>query len=152
MKKLLLYFFSHRTLALIRWDLHFLSVRINSRLFSRTSRLLDVIKKKGEPLYLNLGSGPRGLDAANWVNVDGFKDTNVHYLCDFGRPLPFRIETFDSIFCEHVLEHFIKSQRKKFINRMQSYFKEGGSVKSNSTRWNKNFEFLFQRSGQNHKI
>ena len=129
MRKLLLFFFSHRTLALIRWDLHFLFVRMNNLLFSKTSGLLNDIKKKSEPLYLNLGSGPRGLDAANWVNVDGFKDANVHYLCDFGRPLPFGSETFDGIFCEHVLEHFTNDNGRKLLIECHRILKKGGVLR-----------------------
>jgi predicted SAM-dependent methyltransferase len=59
-----------------------------------------------KPLFLNLGSGPRGLDDAHWVNIDGFRESHVHYLTDFLRPLPFKDNSFVGVFCEHVLEHF----------------------------------------------
>ena len=102
---------------------------MNNLLFSKTSGLLNDIRKKSGPLYLNLGSGPRGLDAANWVNVDGFKDTNVHYLCDFGRPLPFGSETFDGIFCEHVLEHFTNDNGRKLLIECHRILKKGGVLR-----------------------
>jgi predicted SAM-dependent methyltransferase len=55
---------------------------------------------------LNLGSGPRGIDDPHWLNVDGFRDRNVHYMLDCSRPLPFREDSFNGVFCEHVIEHF----------------------------------------------
>lgn len=129
MRKFLLYFFSHRTLALIRWDLHFFSIRIKNIIFSRTGILLKSIRGKSGPVYLNLGSGPRGLDTANWVNIDGFKDKNVHYLCDFSRPLPFEDETFDGIFCEHVLEHFTYGSGRTLLVECKRILKKDGVLR-----------------------
>ena len=129
MRKLLLLFFSHRTLALIRWDLHFLGIRIKNVIFSRTGSLLKSVREKSGPLYLNLGSGPRGVAAANWINIDGFKDNNVHYLCDFSRPLPFENETFDGIFCEHVLEHFTYENGRALLIECKRILKRDGVLR-----------------------
>ena len=129
MRNLLLFFFSHRTLALIRWDIHFLGIRIKNVLFSRTTRLLKSIRERPGPLYLNLGSGPRGLTAAEWINIDGFKDKNVHYLCDFSRPLPFDDETFNGIFCEHVLEHFTYENGRKLLVECKRILKKNGVLR-----------------------
>jgi len=129
MRDLLLFFFSHRTLALIRWDIHFFSIRIGNVLFWRTGRLLKEIRKKSGPVYLNLGSGPRGSTAPEWVNIDGFKDKNVHYLCDFSRPLPFDNDTFDGIFCEHVLEHFTYEQGQILMEECKRILKKGGVIR-----------------------
>ncbi len=78
---------------------------------------------------MNLGSGPRGLDAPNWLNVDAFPDKNVHYLLDFNRPLPFKAETFDGVFCEHVLEHFSFEDGVSVMTEIQRILKSGGSVR-----------------------
>ena len=129
MRKLLLSFFSHRTLALIRWDIHFVGIRARNRIFSRTRKLLNDISKKSGPLYLNLGSGPRGLKAPDWINIDGFKDKNVQYLCDFSRPLPFENETFDGIFCEHVFEHFTYADGRKLMLECRRILKSGGVLR-----------------------
>jgi predicted SAM-dependent methyltransferase len=129
MRKLLLVFFSHRTLALIRWDVHFMRIRTGNRLFSRTNKLLKYISKKSSPLFLNLGSGPRGIDAPEWINIDGFKDKNVQYLCDFARPLPFKDNTFDGIFCEHVLEHFTNESGRKLLIECSRILKKGGVLR-----------------------
>jgi predicted SAM-dependent methyltransferase len=58
------------------------------------------------PRYLNLGSGQRGFESPNWINVDGFPFSHTHYLADIARPLPFEDATFDGVFFQHVLEHF----------------------------------------------
>jgi predicted SAM-dependent methyltransferase len=105
-RRWLLYLLSHRTLALIRWDLHFLLVRIRNAVTGADRKLLARTSRAPHPRYLNLGSGPRGRDESNWVNVDGYMDHNVHHLMDFGRPFPFADGSFDGIFTEHVLEHF----------------------------------------------
>jgi predicted SAM-dependent methyltransferase len=129
MRKLLLSFFSHRTLALIRWDIHFVGIRAGNRMFSRTGKLLKEISKKSGPLYLNLGSGPRGLNSSAWINIDGFKDKNVQYLCDFSRALPFEDETFDGIFCEHVFEHFTYENGRKLMLECRRILKKSGVLR-----------------------
>jgi len=105
MKRLLLFLFTHRFLAIARWEIHFLLLRTRNALTGQRARIAKAMKGRG-PLYLNLGSGPRGLDDGRWVNVDGFVDRNVHFTLDFGRPLPFADKAFAGAFCEHVLEHF----------------------------------------------
>jgi len=129
MRNLLLYFFSHRTLALLRWDFHFIMVRVRNTFFNERNNLNKRIQKQISPLYLNLGSGPRGLNNASWINIDGYKDKNVHFLCDFNRPLPFDAETFDGIFCEHVLEHFNYENGKKLLNECKRILKKRGVIR-----------------------
>jgi predicted SAM-dependent methyltransferase len=129
MRKLFLFLLSHRTLALLRWDLHFLRVRLNNFLFNKEARLKKIVEKKPGLKYLNLGSGPRGLMDASWVNIDGYKDTNVHFLCDFNRRLPFASETFDGIFCEHVLEHFDYQGGRKLLVECLRILKKGGVIR-----------------------
>ena len=78
------------------------------------------------PLFLNLGSGPRGLDDSHWVNADGFRDRNVHYLLDFGRPLPFPDKSFDGVFCEHVMEHFSLQDGERIAREVHRVLRAGG--------------------------
>lgn len=106
MRRILENLFAHRTLALLRWDIHFIKVRIVNTVTFQKKKLNKKLSIKTEKKFLNLGSGPRGLEQPEWVNIDGFKDKNVDYVCDFNKILPFKENTFDGIFCEHVLEHF----------------------------------------------
>jgi predicted SAM-dependent methyltransferase len=129
MRDILLFVFSHRTLALIRWDLHFIAVRMKNFLFNKRKGLKQRIGKGTERLFLNLGSGPRGLQDRKWINVDGYKDKNVHYLCDFNRRLPFDSKVFDGIFCEHVLEHFSYENGNKLLSECRRILKDGGIIR-----------------------
>jgi len=106
MRRLALSLFSHRFLAIARWDLHFVALRLKNRVRRQRKAIRAFLQTMKDPKYLNLGSGPRGLLDAHWMNVDGFPDRNVHFQVDLGRRLPFEDNTFDGVFCEHVLEHF----------------------------------------------
>lgn len=105
-RRALLFALSHRTLALIRWDLHFLRVRARNTLVGANKRLRTRTFCAPRPRYLNLGSGERGFAAPNWINVDGYPFPHVHHLMDLARPLPFDDASFDGILFQHVLEHF----------------------------------------------
>jgi predicted SAM-dependent methyltransferase len=129
MKDFLLRLFSHRTLAGIRWDLHMLRVRIGNCVKGSPKKLRAFVAKRQEPVLLNLGSGPRGLATPNWINVDAFPDTNVHFLLDFNRQLPFTNESLDGVFCEHVLEHFSIEDGLKLLKEIHRSLKPGGCVR-----------------------
>jgi hypothetical protein len=92
-----LFFFSHRLLALARWDLHFMRLRLRNFL----TRKHAAIRKRAasaRPMYLNLGSGPRGIDDLHWINVDGYPDKNVDFLLDFARHCHFPISRLMACF------------------------------------------------------
>ena len=97
---------SHRTLAVLRWDLHFLKLRIRNSLTGAGRRLRSRTARMPRPRYLNLGSGERGFESPNWINVDGFPFRHTHHLADIARRLPFDSASLDGIFFQHVLEHF----------------------------------------------
>lgn len=129
MRSLLLFFFSHRTLANLRWDLHLLRVRLKNRLTGSHQKLTAFVRRRSSPVYLNLGSGPRGLDSPHWINVDAFADTNVHFLLDFTRPLPFESASLDGMFCEHVLEHFTLEDGQQLMTEIHRCLKPGGTAR-----------------------
>jgi predicted SAM-dependent methyltransferase len=129
LRRVLLFVFSHRTLALIRWDLHLLHVRVRNALSRSKERLLVRTFRAARPRYLNLGSGPRGLAASNWINVDAFPDKNVHHLMDFGRRFPFADASFDGIFSEHVLEHFTREDGARVFRECRRILAPGGLLR-----------------------
>ena len=120
---------SHRTAALLRWDLHFLGVRARSSLGSTDARIARQIESSPKPIYLNLGSGPRGVDSPHWLNVDGFPDRNVQHVIDFSRPLPIGDGTVDGIFSEHVQEHFTLEDGVTLLSECHRILVPGGWVR-----------------------
>lgn len=113
----------------MKWDLYFIKVNFNNALFNKKSTLQERFNLNSTNKYLNLVSGPRGLDKNSWVNIDGYTDTNVHYLCNFNKALPFADETFDGIFCEHVVEHFDFEHGVKMITECRRILKKGGIIR-----------------------
>lgn len=126
MRRLLLFLFSHRFLAIARWELHFIWTRAWNTVTWQKGRIARTLAGRARPLYLNLGSGPRGLAHHRWINVDGFKNRNVHFLLDFSRRMPFLGGTFDGVFCEHVLEHFSLEDGQRIASEVRRILAPGG--------------------------
>lgn len=126
LRRILLGLFSHRLLAIGRWDLHFLRIRIWNLITLQPWRLRKWVSDRPTPRFLNLGSGPRGIDDDHWINVDGFRDHHVHYLLDLSRPLPFPDCSFDGVFCEHVLEHFSLGDGERLAREIFRTLRPGG--------------------------
>ena len=70
MRSFLLFLFSHHFLAITRWEIYFLRLRLANVIFGRNPRLYCFAKSRPQPRYLNFGSGPRGQDEPTWVNID----------------------------------------------------------------------------------
>lgn len=126
MRSLLLSVFSHRTLALARWDANLLGVRLRGALTGQRAKIARFVSSRATPVLLNLGAGPRGVDDAHWVNVDAAPDKGVRFLVDFSRPLPFDDAVFDGVFCEHVLEHFTQADGERLASDVRRILKPGG--------------------------
>lgn len=128
-RQLVLSLISHRTAALFKWDLHFLVVRLRGRWTELRSEIAKQILDSSRPLYLNLGSGPRGLDSPHWLNLDGYADINVHHLVDFSKPLPIASSSIDGVFSEHVLEHFDLETGIELLRECHRVLVPGGRVR-----------------------
>jgi predicted SAM-dependent methyltransferase len=125
----LLSLFNHRFLAMARWEFHFLRLRSWNFLTGQRRRIQRDLASRNAPLFLNLGSGPRGRGDRHWVNIDAYPDKNVEYLIDFCRTLPFATGTFDGAFCEHVLEHFSMQEGLKIASDVRRVLQPGGSFR-----------------------
>lgn len=53
---------------------------------------------------LDLGCGGNKFSSA--IGVDLYYRPDVDIIADLSRPLPFKNNTFDAIYCSHILEHF----------------------------------------------
>jgi predicted SAM-dependent methyltransferase len=125
MRRALLFFFSHRLLALARWDIHFILLRLRNALTRQHSTIRKRVAS-ARPIYLNLGSGPRGIADPCWINIDGYRDKNVQFLLDFTRPLPFADQSLDGIFCEHVFEHFTQEDGERLACELRRCLRPRG--------------------------
>ena len=126
MRKFLLFLFSHRSLAILRWDIYFLGLRLGAWAVGQRKRAARLVAGRTAPVLLNLGAGPRGLDDQHWVNVDGYQDANVHLLVDLQRRLPFADACFDGVFSEHVLEHFTEEDGLRLAAEVLRVLRPGG--------------------------
>ncbi|HEY1750137.1 MAG TPA: methyltransferase domain-containing protein [Caulobacteraceae bacterium] len=126
MRRLLLFLLSHRSLATLRWDIHFMWVRLGNWAGGQRSRAARLVSSRSAPVLLNLGAGPRGRDDGRWVNVDGYNDANVHLLVDLQRRLPFADASFDGVFSEHVLEHFTEEDGLRLASDVARILRPGG--------------------------
>jgi predicted SAM-dependent methyltransferase len=127
--RIALLLFSHRLLALSRWDAHFLWVRLVNLLTGQKGRIARFLATRASPVYLNFGSGPRGKSGSNWLNIDGYPDTNVHFCLDFSRPLPIPDNALDGIFCEHVMEHFTYEAGLQICAELYRTMRPGGVIR-----------------------
>lgn len=129
LSSLVLSLISHRTAATFRWDLHFLSVRAGAAIRGTRANIAKQVARSPRPFFLNLGSGPRGLASPNWMNLDGYADTNVDYLVDLSRPLPVPDNAFDGIFSEHVQEHFSLEDGIALLRECHRILAPGGCIR-----------------------
>jgi predicted SAM-dependent methyltransferase len=125
----LLSMFSHRLLAVARWDLHLLRLRVANRLRGEQARLTQVIAARPRPLFLNLGAGPRGIVDPHWLNVDACATPGVDAQLDLARPLPFPTAAFDGAFCEHVLEHFTQDEAACLLREVRRVLRPGAMLR-----------------------
>jgi predicted SAM-dependent methyltransferase len=129
MRRLLLGLFTHRMLAIVRWDLYLLRVRGQNALTFQKQRIGARLARGVRPLYLNLGAGPRGLADEHWINVDAVDAPNVDYLVDFFRALPFPDESFDGIFTEHALEYFSLEECERLARELLRVLRPSGCLR-----------------------
>jgi predicted SAM-dependent methyltransferase len=129
MRNLLLFLFSHRFLAIARWEGHFLFQRLLNALSGQDRHASRFLAEQPRARFLNLGSGPKGRNDGQWVNVDGFKDRNVHFLLDISRRLPFPEGTFKGAFCEHVLEHFSLEDGERVAAEVRRILAPGATLR-----------------------
>jgi predicted SAM-dependent methyltransferase len=92
-------------------------------------KLRDRTARTPHPRYLNLGSGERGFDALNWINVDGFPFPHTHHLADITRRLPFEDASIDGIFFQHVLEHFPRETGVDLLQECHRILARGGVLR-----------------------
>ncbi len=76
---------------------------------------------------LNLGCGSHYKEG--WINVD-FNSTGPGVIAhDLSSGIPFGSNSFDVVYHSHLLEHFSKSDAKRFMNECRRVLKDGGIIR-----------------------
>jgi predicted SAM-dependent methyltransferase len=127
-RRILLFVFSHRLLAMARRDLHFILLRL-SNFLARKDAMLRKRATSARPIFVNLGPGPRGIADPHWINLDGYQDKNIQFLVDFARPLPFADGSLDGVFCEHVFEHFSQDGAERLARELKRCLRPSGVLR-----------------------
>jgi predicted SAM-dependent methyltransferase len=73
-------------------------------------------------INLEIGSGP--VKRQGWLTLDMCKGADVYWDMRFG--LPFKSETFKTLYCSHVLEHFSHPDLLKLLAEIHRILKPGG--------------------------
>jgi len=84
-----------------------------------------------EVLKLQIGSGPNLL--MGWLNTDirlGLRSGGGSYVfLDATKRLPFQDETFDYVFCEHLIEHMGYGEARGMLRECLRVLKPGGKIR-----------------------
>jgi SAM-dependent methyltransferase len=77
---------------------------------------------------LNVGSG--SFPVPGWINIDGNEKTApvVDVRTDMRRPLPFQDESFEAVYCGHVLEHIRWENLRGFLDDLWRVMKPGAEI------------------------
>ena len=71
---------------------------------------------------INLGCGN---ESYGDVRVDFVKTSTTTHICDLNKPLPFKDNSFDKVYCKSILEHV--GNVKQFIDECMRILKVGGT-------------------------
>ena len=122
MKDFLLRFFSRGSLAFLKLDLYFLSLRLRN-LFGNPSQLKPAAR------FLNVGCGLVGVRSAEWFNIDGFSAPGVDYACDLRRRLPSSDGRFEGVYSEHFFEHLYTDDARRFLRECHRVLRRNGVLR-----------------------
>lgn len=107
--------FGRRTIQLMWFDM----LRLRARLRRLGRHNIDPPVRK-----LHLGSGPRHV--SGWLNVDVARSD---FDIDFTRRLPWRVDSFDVIVSQHVIEHLeLFSELLPLLTEVERVLRPGGEV------------------------
>lgn len=94
------------------------------------SKLRGKLKSSKGPIKLNLGCGTDYKQG--WINIDNNSDDNIEKLdlnFDLRKPLPYKKNSVDFIFHEHLLEHLTVEEGQVFIKNCMKVLRKGGVMR-----------------------
>jgi SAM-dependent methyltransferase len=75
---------------------------------------------------LEIGCGDRRIEGFETLNI--ISGSDVDYVCDASKPLPFNDNTFDIIYSSHILEHIPWYQTEVTLKEWVRILKSGGTL------------------------
>lgn len=115
LKNLLVHLFGRPLITRIATPVYYFKAFILSR--------IRIWRQWGRPVYVQIGCGFRPFP--QWTNIDivhGYADI----LWDVRKSLPFKTESVEAIFCEHVIEHLTKDQGRILLSECFRVLKKNG--------------------------
>lgn len=97
---------------------------IYGRLIKTPLSLINNQKKKERKLEI----GPGNTRIAGFETVNVVWGSNVDYIADASKKLPFKDNTFDIVYASHILEHIPWYQLEKTLTEWFRIVKPGGSI------------------------
>ena len=91
-----------KSLQNIRYELYLARIRLQNQVIPSNVVLRRGLGRENN-VKLHWGCGSRRLDG--WINIDGWQSSATDYVHDLRTELPFKNESVELIFTEHVLEH-----------------------------------------------
>jgi predicted SAM-dependent methyltransferase len=76
---------------------------------------------------LQIGGGDNILEG--WLNTDFMPRNNETVILDVTKPLFFKSNTFDYIFCEHMIEHITYNEAIKMLRECLRILRSGGKLR-----------------------
>lgn len=104
--------------------------KIYYKLMRELPKIQGVLWDRGLPIEqnqigLDIGCGPR--KRSGFIGIDKYKLPDVDILCDFEKQnLPFKDESFDIVYTNHVLEHIVNIE--KILSEISRILKPGGKL------------------------
>jgi predicted SAM-dependent methyltransferase len=90
---------------------------------------------------LHVGCGGNYLDT--WLNSDLIPDNKNIVALDVSKAFPLPSESFDYVYCEHLIEHLSFIQQMNFLNESYRILKPGGKIRIATP----DFDFLVKLAG-----
>lgn len=108
------------TLFLLRWCLNVIWWSLRSRAIRRYLDSHQIRK-------LHIGAGPNILEG--WLNTDKYPTSSAVVFLNATRSFPFKNDTFDYIFSEHLIEHLTYAEGQGMLRECFRVLKPGGKMR-----------------------
>jgi len=131
MVKLIIKEYSSKSIISVMKTVRDVFSRVRRSIYTISGRLvfnyLNRWKNEGKSeRYLEIGPGNERIDDFETLNIVG--ESNVDYVYDVAKALPFKDNTFDLIYASHILEHIPWYKTEEVLKEWGKILKPGGQL------------------------